>query len=114
MLLRASKLFPEDDSRVHTMYCLREKDVAFYAGKRQMRRGKSPEVDTVEGDQGQEGSVLVRTTGIKIRGGRSSGICAGVIRYTRRKGASYIDRMQRSAICAQEAKQHYDCSRSCR
>ena len=72
MLLRASKLFPEDDSRVHAVYCIRGKDVAFYAGKRQMRRGNSTEVDTVEGDQGQEGSVLVRTTSDSDREGEVS------------------------------------------
>ena len=32
MLLRASKLFAEDDDRVHAVYCLREEHVAFYAG----------------------------------------------------------------------------------
>ena len=32
-----------------------------------MRRGNSPEVNTVEGDQGQEGYVLVRTTSDRDR-----------------------------------------------
>ena len=34
-----------------------------------MRRGNRPEVDTVEGDQGQEGYVLVRTTSDSDREG---------------------------------------------
>lgn len=34
MLLRASNLFAEDVGRVHAVYCLSGKDVAFYARER--------------------------------------------------------------------------------
>lgn len=34
ILLRVSELLAEDDGRVHTVYCLRGGDVAFYAGER--------------------------------------------------------------------------------
>ena len=67
MLLRASELSAEDYGRVHVIYSLRERDVAFYAGERQVKRGDRPEVNTVEehfrgskGDQGRKGVVLVR------------------------------------------------------
>ena len=48
LLLRASELFAEDDGRVHAVYGLSGGDVAFYEGERQVKEGRSPEVDTVE------------------------------------------------------------------
>lgn len=35
-ILMALKLFAEDDGKVHTVYCLKEDDVAFNAGERQV------------------------------------------------------------------------------
>lgn len=65
MLLRASVLFAENDGQVHANYRLR-RDLAFYAGERQLEEGNSPEMDKVEvrfrgseDDQGRNGTVLV-------------------------------------------------------
>lgn len=41
ILLRASELSTKEDSRVHTMYCLRRGDVVFYAGERRVKGGNS-------------------------------------------------------------------------
>ena len=62
LLLRASKLFTEDGSRVRAVYCLRGGDVTFYAGERQVEIGSGPRIDIVvvhfrgsKGDQGRRG-----------------------------------------------------------
>ena len=72
------KVFTEDDESIHTVYSLRGGDVALYAGERQVERGSSPEVDSVEvrfreskDDQGRRGAVLVRTRGDRKRGGET-------------------------------------------
>ena len=41
LLLRVSNLFAEDDGSIHTVYCLRGGDVAFYASERQVEGGRS-------------------------------------------------------------------------
>ena len=78
LLLRASELYAEDSGRVHAQYCLRRKDIAFFAGNRQVEAGGDPGVDTVEirfrgskGDQSRRGAVLVRTKGDGDRGGEA-------------------------------------------
>ena len=98
LLLRASELYAEDDGKVHAVYCLRGRDVAFFVGERQVKAGDSPGVDTVEvrfkgskGDQGRKGAVLVRTEGEGGRGWRSGGLAAGVIPDPRGEGRTPAD-----------------------
>ena len=78
LLLRASELYAEDDGKVYAVNCLKGRDVAFFAGERQIMAGDSPGVDTVEvrfrgskGDQGRKGAVLVRTKGDGGGGGEA-------------------------------------------
>lgn len=60
ILLRVSELFAQDDGKVHAVYCLRGKEVEFYAGERQMEGENKPEVETVEvrfrGSRGERGA----------------------------------------------------------
>lgn len=86
-LLWASELFAEDNGRVHTVYCSREKYVAFYAGKRQVKGEDSLEVDAVKvrvrgstGDQGRKGAVLVRMKGKRDKGGEAVELLQGLYR----------------------------------
>ena len=48
ILLRVSELFPENDGRMHAVYCLRGGDVGFWADECQWQRENSPEMDALE------------------------------------------------------------------
>lgn len=48
VLLRATEWIAGDEGRVHIVYCLKIRGVAFYAGERQVERGDRPELDTVK------------------------------------------------------------------
>ena len=71
LLLRASELFAENASgRVHDVYGLRRRDVAFFAGKVQLTGKERDRADRMEvhfrgskGDQARKGAVLTRVKG---------------------------------------------------
>lgn len=63
-MLRASVLYAENDEKVHAVYCLRSEGITLVAAKRQVEKGSTTGVNTVEvifkgskGDQGREGAV---------------------------------------------------------
>lgn len=81
ILMRVSELFAEEDGRVHVVYFLIGKGVAFYTDEWQVERGNHPGVDPVEvtfrgskGDQGQKGAVLVRTKDVGNKGDEVVGL----------------------------------------
>ena len=68
LIARSDEMFASSSGVVHTVHCLRRRDVAFFRGSRPLKYVEWRQADKIEvhfrghkGDQAQEGDVRVRT-----------------------------------------------------